>query len=234
MAPFATCLLRSVASFVGLLLAFSPLPCWSESDISNWVELTSALTFFNVSFFQQDGSNLFSLPSNDNLFLDYSTSYPENVTRNGVVDTIDYYDAVDILVCHVVAMLPFFDADSSVLRSYEAAAAIALALQHLNTGNGTIVPEVESVRENNCPVLFGLEFLGTRLDPGRTIEMAFEISSRAFEGGTRRPCSFVGGIRSAVTIPTALLNSQRGLVQVSGSSTSAEVRPVGLCTTVSL
>ena len=224
--------------------------------------------------FALDDSELFSLPAADSLVLHYLKKYPENVTRGpgDVVTTIDHGDGESksetgtdtggnsnsnsnsskttttdenpLLVCHVVAMLPFFsdleDRDHNQSQqtqqghavatrlAYEKAAAIALALQHLNVGDTSIVEEIgQVVNGGGCNVMFTVEYMSTYLDPGRSIDEIFDIVGRKGEENGRGrglPCSFVGAVNSATTVPTAMLTSQRGLVQVSGSATSGQVR----------
>lgn len=195
---------------------------------------------FGMQFAEQ--SVLSSLPGLDTLISNYHIDHPQNIVRHSrsVVDLVDlrtspdeYWDndgnATDPLYlphCHVVGMLPFtpfHNASKAHLATYEEAAAMALALQHLNTADGSIIGELEGLQCSN--MVFTLEFLDTHFLAGPAIEEVFEFSSRGenFEEEGLRPCSFVGAKRSAVTLPTALLTGNRGYVQVSGSATSFQL-----------
>ncbi|KAL3920739.1 MAG: hypothetical protein SGILL_003106, partial [Bacillariaceae sp.] len=129
--------------------------------------------------------------------------------------------------CHVVGMLPFTPLDNVSLASlstYEEAAAMALALEHLNTGNSSIVEDLVYLPDTCQGMAFTLEFLDTHYTPGPAIDDVFEFSARSGKPGEGlRPCAFVGASRSAVTLPTSLLTGHRGYVQVSATSTSFQL-----------
>jgi hypothetical protein len=131
--------------------------------------------------------------------------------------------------CHVVGMLPFTPFDNASLASlstYEEAAAMALALEHLNTHNGSIVDDLAYLQDTCAGMVFTLEFLDTHYTPGAAIDDVFAFSSRTGRSEGLRPCSFLGAARSAVTLPTSLLTGHRGYVQVSATSTSFQLDEV--------
>ncbi|KAG7339697.1 7 transmembrane sweet-taste receptor of 3 GCPR [Nitzschia inconspicua] len=207
----------------------------------NSLKLSSPI--FPLLDFTENGPRvLSSLPVIDSFLADYHLHYPENVRRrsNSIVDLVDlrtsedeYWDedenataAINLPHCHVVGMLPFTpfrNVSYANLATYEEAVAVALALQHLNTGNGSIIDELEGLECSN--MAFTLEFLDTHFMPGMAIDDVFEFSSRSGRRQNEglRPCSFVGAVRSAVTLPTSLLTGHRGFVQVSGSSTALQL-----------
>ncbi|KAG7339700.1 7 transmembrane sweet-taste receptor of 3 GCPR [Nitzschia inconspicua] len=182
-----------------------------------------------------------SLPVIDSLLADYHLNYPENVRRRSqsIVDIVNLrvsedslgeesngIDSLYLPHCHVVGMLPFTpfrNVSYANLETYEEAVAMILALQHLNTANGSIIDELEGLQCSN--MAFTLEFLDTHFMPGPAIEKIFELNSRSSRSQNEglRPCSFVGAVRSAVTLPTSLVTGHRGFVQVSGSSTSFQL-----------
>jgi len=142
----------------------------------------------------------------------------------------DIYQSSFLVVphCHVVGMLPFsnsmFSSDISP-TALEHASSIALALQHLNTGDSSIISSLGNLRESSCSeIAFTLEFVDTEDNPGVTIDEVFNVTERTIEKyGYRTPCSFVGAFRSAVTIPAALLTGHKGYMEVSGSSTGTQL-----------
>ncbi|KAG7373875.1 7 transmembrane sweet-taste receptor of 3 GCPR [Nitzschia inconspicua] len=130
--------------------------------------------------------------------------------------------------CHLEALVPFTDARNiPVLHAYEGAMGIFLALQHLNTGNGSIVDQVDGLNET-CRIRFPTEhFFDTQYNPRRTFsyvdQRTSQRSSRIAPFFQPRPTGFVGAFASTVTALSAYISSLRGLPQVSGQSTSSEL-----------
>ena len=159
---------------------------------------------------------------NDVIQISDPENVPEFVYGNGTVPH-----------CHLVGVLPFKLSDDPDLRcstpvsprALEHASAMALAVEHLNTGNSSIVSNMGELRRSICRDLtFTIEYLDTKDNPGIAIEETFGmIDRKKSEYGYRTPCSFVGGVRSAVTTPTALLTGHKGYMEVSGSSTAFEL-----------
>jgi len=86
-----------------------------------------------------------------------------------------------VALCHVYTLLPFTNGQketwNNLWGTMESTFAMALAAQHLNTGNGTIVPQVEGLSQR-CPVRFSLEFSDT--------ELSAQIGVRNVIGAIRR------------------------------------------------
>jgi hypothetical protein len=141
----------------------------------------------------------------------------------------DLYQSPSLIVpnCHVIGMLPFSRvlSTNTSLMAAEHASAIALALQHLNTGNSSIVNSLGDLRESMCSELtFTLEFIDTKDNPGVAIDEVFNVTERTIENnGYRTPCSFIGATRSAVSIPAALVTGHKGYMELSGSSTGFQL-----------
>lgn len=182
------------------------------------------------------GGVLWSLPIADRAVGRYRASHLQNVTRPAGSVVAMYETGGDnnaspvVLHYHVLAMLPLSDfriADGRGPASgaaHEDAAAIALALHHLNTGDGSILPMLGSssgaAAVRACPVGFTLEFLDTRQSPGATVESLFLMS--VAQTGIE-PSGVVGPLSSAIALPTALLTGHRGLVQISPAASSVDL-----------
>ena len=129
----------------------------------------------------------------------------------------------DVAFCHLSALVPFTFGDNAPwLTAFEDAAVIALAIQHLNAGDGTIVPEVEGLNDR-CNVRFTTEFADTEFAGGVTLEHVVHQTSRQPGTVDRIPCAFVGAYRSAVSLPMSIVTGLLGYPQVSGASTSADL-----------
>jgi Receptor family ligand binding region len=133
--------------------------------------------------------------------------------------------------CHLESLIPFTDAGSlPVLHAYEGALGIFLALQHLNTGNGSIIDQVEGLNET-CRIRFPTEhFFDTQYNAQRTFEHVDQQTTTSEKSDRilpflqpHRPTAFLGGFSSSVTALAAYLSSIRGIVQVSGQGTSSEL-----------
>ena len=138
-----------------------------------------------------------------------------------------------IAFCHFIALCPFVDTSQvSVIMGLEAAYAVALAVQHLNSGDGQVIREVGGLNDR-CPIKFTLKFEDTRLDPGVGLnhvvastgsdERSGETGNLTQRSSVRLPSAFLGAFRSAVSVPTSLVSGLRGYPQISGASTSVQL-----------
>ena len=93
---------------------------------------------------------LTSLPEIDEL----RAANLDSISRRGNVDVMLMDDSTasteELALCHLPFIFPFSDgtrAPWNALGTYEGAFGIALAAQHLNTGDGSIVPEVAGLAD---------------------------------------------------------------------------------------
>mmetsp|Transcript_6401 Transcript_6401/g.16219 ORF Transcript_6401/g.16219 Transcript_6401/m.16219 type:complete len:961 (-) Transcript_6401:1939-4821(-) len=141
----------------------------------------------------------------------------------------------EMAFCHFIALCPFVDTSQvSVMMGLEAAYAVALAVHHLNSGDGQVIKEVGGLNDR-CPIKFTLQFEDTKLDPGVGLNHVVESTDnnrRRIETGnstqlssvsSRLPSVFLGAFRSAVSVPTSLVSGLRGYPQISGASTSVQL-----------
>jgi Receptor family ligand binding region len=166
-------------------------------------------------------------------------------TSAGILDSLRLYDALrlnatavtrhegsnldhfvtpagkEIALCHLSGLLPFSFGDFvPQLLGFEWSANVALAAHHLNTGDGSIVPEVEGL-DKRCKIRFTTEFIDTQFSEGVALNHVIAQTNR--EPGSlteRNPCAFIGATRSAVSIPTSIVTGLLGYPQVSPASTS--------------
>ena len=141
-----------------------------------------------------------------------------------VVTTIGGGSAVPI--CNLAMIMPFFNLKDRLIRPlengvFQAMSAVMLAIEHLNTGNGTIVSEVEGL-DQTCPIKFNLEVFDSGLSEGETVNHVINLVSRQ-PGTERLPCALLGASRSAVSIPSATISGLKGVPQISPISTSSSL-----------
>lgn len=155
---------------------------------------------------RQDASNSWARPEGSNLDV---LNIGEN-SENG---------QGSLPLCHLYALLPFTQGEKLPSRQqFEEAAAITLAAHHLNSGDGSIVPQVQGLNET-CGIRFTVEFADTEYTGGVALNHVIAATGRK-PGLERLPCAFIGATRSAVSIPTSILTGLLGYPQVSGASTS--------------
>ena len=206
-----------------------------------------------------------ALPTNFNLT---TTS----VRREGNLDVLTVEDgdaAEEVRICHIVDFnrhsFPVESVDEdgdpttqqaplplsiALLR----AAAVALALDHLNTGNGAVISEVGGL-DGWCDIKFTTELFDTAGVETHAVVQVAEVLSRTTtnssirvgaattatsvtDGGEveelqvsqegQQPCAFLGAWRSEVTAPLALLTSDFGYPQLSPLSLSEKLDDVEL------
>ncbi|CAJ1944265.1 unnamed protein product [Cylindrotheca closterium] len=149
-----------------------------------------------------------------------------DITRVQSIDVVKAADESTTPICNLAMMMPFFDLRPGRIRLlengvFQAMAAVMLAIEHLNTGNGTLVAEVEGL-DQRCPIKFNLESFDSGLYEVETVNHVITLVSRQ-PGIERVPCAFLGAARSAVSIPSATISSLKGFPQISPISTSSKL-----------
>ena len=114
-----------------------------------------------------------------------------------------YHD--EIAVCNLAALLPFRDGiDGEHLSSmFEYAGALALAAQHLNTGDASVVSDLGGLPDR-CNVRFTVEWFDTSLVQNHAVDEVIRATDRPLLA----PCAFLGAMRSAVSMPTSIITGK--------------------------
>ena len=105
---------------------------------------------------------------------------------------------------------------------FEDTASIALAANHLNTGDGSIVPQVARLNER-CKIRFTMEMVDSAFDGGASLRLINELTGRDIHEPHPRPTAFIGPYRSAVSMSTSIINGALGYPQVSPGSAAPEL-----------
>ena len=122
---------------------------------------------------------------------------------------------------HLVSLLSFSDPSGAHFHvGYETAIGVALALQHLNAGDGSLIEPVEGLNQR-CNLRFTGEFLDTGLTGAQALNEVVPRTEPTYEG--RKPSAFVGAVSSSVSAPSSIVSGLRGYPQISGSSTSNDL-----------
>ena len=149
-----------------------------------------------------------------------------DIIRVQSIDLLKTADKSTTPICNLAMMMPFFDRGPGNIRlledgGFQAMAAAMLAIEHLNTGNGTLVAEVEGL-DQRCPIRFNLEALDSGRSEAETVNHVINLILRE-PGIERVPCAFLGAARSAVSIPSARISGLKGYPQISPISTSSSL-----------
>ena len=124
-------------------------------------------------------------------------------------------------ICHLAYFMPFTDgkgAPYKTVGTYQGAYAVALAAEHLNTGNGSIVQEVTNLNEQ-CNIRFTVELFDTEKQQRSAVEQVIKVTDRK----EYLPCALLGGGYSSSSIPMSIISGLRGYPQLSGFSTSSDL-----------
>ena len=145
-----------------------------------------------------------------------------NVTRLGIINAVHQdHNNETIGICHIATLLPLSillaaSGQHSVPYAIFGAgglAASALAIEMLNSGDASIVPELANLPEN-CPLRFTLEAWDLSMNPGFTVAATNELLARDTAAGDREVCAFLGTGLSAGTVPMAILTGIAGRPQL--------------------
>lgn len=180
-----------------------------------------ALSLIIITFDGALSQNLDSLIALSG-FLD---SNPRTSTSGNVniVSTGDYHDE-SIAVCYMPYLFSF-SRDGipwNIIGSYDGLAAISLAMEHLNTGNGTIIQQLDGIHER-CPLRFVTKAFDAESEERIAVNHVITLTDRDSYGqGSSRllPCAILGAAYSSISIPTSIISSIRGFPQISPISTS--------------
>jgi len=126
-------------------------------------------------------------------------------------------------VCYLPYLFEFTNKyrPNNAIGQYEGLAAILLAMEHLNTGNGIIVPELDGI-DQRCPLKFTTKAFDTGGQQRMGIDHAMALTDRN-RSRTRKllPSAILGAASSSVSIPTSIISGLRGFPQISPISTSS-------------
>ena len=142
-----------------------------------------------------------------------------SIKKVGNVDVIQTTDDSEHIfseygICHIPTILPF--AGGTLLPIVQVAAATHLAIEHLNSGDGSIIPQVKGLNER-CPIRFTTEMIDSQRSPAVAVDKAIEILSRenqttcAITGAGRSPVISISIISSAAIAVFCFTNTARVL-----------------------
>ncbi|CAB9505261.1 acid type B receptor subunit 2 [Seminavis robusta] len=156
--------------------------------------------------------------------LGYYNELRSNATRierpeGSNVDVLHFEDGDPLAICHISNIMEFTIDGKPDIEAYLHALSVAFGIHHLNTANGIWSPELEAIMTRDCPNLkFTVEFANIQTLTDVALNTAIQQTDRTVN--EKRPCAFIGPIRSALALPTSMITGLRGYPQLSGSTTS--------------
>jgi len=145
-----------------------------------------------------------------------------SVGRIGNVEMIPSFGSSveSIPVCHLINMNTYAKGPGI---GPIALTATLLAAEHLHSGNGVVIPQIQGLNES-CPIRFTTEFFDTKNDKRVAMEQLVEdIFQRKTDDGSSMPCAFMGNTFSDVSIATSVVTGLRGYAQVSVTSSAEQL-----------
>ena len=153
-----------------------------------------------------------------------STNPPTSTSGN--VNIINTSSSSSSIALAYLPFLFFFTTGDGIplnaLGSYESFAAASLAMEHLNTGNGSIVSELADIHKR-CPLQFTSKAFDTEASQRVGVDHTISITDRSKTDQQLLPCGILGAAYSSISVPTSIISGLRGFPQISPISTSSSL-----------
>lgn len=157
-------------------------------------------------------------------------NYASNSTASGSVNIVpgsgEYVDQ-SLQVAYFPYLIRFTcnDVPVNALGYYDGVASISLAMEHLNTGNGSIVPEVDGINQK-CPLRFAMKSFDTECQQIVAVDHVISLTDRN-RAEQLIPMAILGASWSSISMPTSIISGLRDVPQVSPGSTSSALDDKG-------
>eukprot|EP00526_Cylindrotheca_closterium_P023179 CAMPEP_0113652768 /NCGR_PEP_ID=MMETSP0017_2-20120614/28200_1 /TAXON_ID=2856 /ORGANISM="Cylindrotheca closterium" /LENGTH=171 /DNA_ID=CAMNT_0000565673 /DNA_START=283 /DNA_END=794 /DNA_ORIENTATION=+ /assembly_acc=CAM_ASM_000147 len=132
---------------------------------------------------------------------DTAKSQAIEATRIQSITVADGVPYVHLAMLIALSEIPDDKRQAVKFGGYQAMTAALLAIEHLNTGNGTLVEEVAGL-DKRCNIKFTAEVRDTALSEIEALNHIVDLTSRLEK--TELPAAVLGAFRSAVSIATSL------------------------------
>ena len=160
--------------------------------------------------------------------LQYQSSLSEILATNppistvGNINVVNNSDGASVEIAYFPYLIQFTCGDGvpqNGLGFYDGVASISLAMEHLNTGNGSIVPEISGL-DQRCPLRFATSSFDTECQQLVAVDHVISLSDRGVEEQLF-PSAILGAYYSSISMPTSLISGLRDIPQISPGSTSS-------------
>jgi len=120
--------------------------------------------------------------------------------------------------------LASFSRDGEAINNnevYEGLASVALAMEHLNTGNGTIIPELDGLNER-CSLQFYTYSFDSMGQEAVSVNTVLEITDpHNIDNEELAPCAFLSATGSPIAIMTSTISDIKQIPHISALATSS-------------
>ena len=147
--------------------------------------------------------------------------------RRGSVDVVVDESSPDseIGICNLIHFMPYTYVEDGKRYSMtrlgvtEGSLGVFLAAHHLNTGDGSVVAEVEGLPDR-CNVRFAVENMDSERNPRPAVDRMIDLLGRV-PGVDPLPCALLGNGRTDVSMATSVLSGLQGYPQISPLTSGA-------------
>lgn len=117
--------------------------------------------------------------------------------------------------CNLISLQALtMDGTKPLYQGISDAIGAALAIQHLNDGNGVYISEVDGLNKR-CGINYHLELIDTHASTAIAMSQLVDRLEFKTNPDLTPPCGFIGATYSIVSEPTSSLTNLNGFVQVS-------------------
>jgi Receptor family ligand binding region len=196
---------------------------------SNSTLLLSTLTQQAAVHHGQFNQSTAALPNNSTLLLSAWANAEASFEQHSksAISRVNHVDVLDDgqAYCRMITMNPFsmMAGPTGSTRiafpgggTLQHMVAVALALTHLNAGDGTVIPELAGFQ---CGIKFTADFVDTAYSETQAAASLLSILDRE----ENQPCSFIGAFRSEVTLILATLTKLGAYPQISPLSVAPKL-----------
>lgn len=139
-----------------------------------------------------------------------------DVKRVNNVDVITTSNGNELGLCHMPVFIP-----AEYSSEVRGAMGVFLAIKHLNSGDGSVIPEIEGLNER-CNIRFTTEIFDTEASERVALNKLVELTRRDPEN-EQLPCAILGASRTASSAPMAIINGIEGYPQFSHYATGSQL-----------
>jgi len=147
--------------------------------------------------------------------------------RRGSVDVVvdESSEGSEIGICNLIHFMPYTYVEDGKRYSMtrlgvtEGSLGVFLAAHHLNTGDGSVVAEVEGLPDR-CNVRFAVENMDSERNPRPAVDRMIDLLGRV-PGVDPLPCALLGNGRTDVSMATSVLSGLQGYPQISPLTSGA-------------
>ena len=150
-----------------------------------------------------------------------SNNAPNSTVGNINIVNVNSKDQFELAYLPILMSFTCYGKPTNDMGYYDGVASVSLAMEHLNTGNGSIVPEISGLNET-CPLRFTTKSFDPQCSQLTALDHVIFLTDRSI-AGQLYPAAILGASRSSISMPTSIMSGLRGVPQISPGSTSSDL-----------